>query len=66
MGWFAIVKKFTNIAMFVWKFGIWNMVWTEPSRADSQIDRPPKFNCFVSGERHQTHFRHSLHYTAYI
>ena len=25
MGWFAIVKKFTNIAMFVWKleFGIW-------------------------------------------
>ena len=42
MGWFAIVKKFTNIAMFVWKFGIRNMVWTEPSRADSQIDhRPP-------------------------
>ena len=23
MVWFAIVKKFTNIAMFVWKFGIW-------------------------------------------
>ena len=25
MGWFVIVKKFTNIAMFVWKleFGIW-------------------------------------------
>ena len=43
MGWFAIVKKFTNIAMFVWKFGIRNMVWTEPSRADSQIARlPPK------------------------
>ena len=41
MGWFAIVKKFTNIAMFVWKFGIQNLVWTEPSRADSQIDRPP-------------------------
>ena len=43
MGWFAIVKKFTNIAMFVWKFGIQNLVWTEPSRADSQIDRPPLF-----------------------
>ena len=33
MGWFAIVKKFTNIAMFVWKFGIQNLVWTEPRRA---------------------------------
>ena len=42
MGWFAIVKKFTNIAMFVWKFGIQNLVWTEPSRADSQIDSPPQ------------------------
>ena len=25
MGWFVIVKKFTNIAMFVWKlYGNWN------------------------------------------
>ena len=30
MGWIVIVPKFTNIAKFVWKFGIWNMVWTEP------------------------------------
>ena len=26
-----------------WKFGIQNLVWTEPSRADSQINSPPKF-----------------------
>ena len=38
MGWIVIVPKFTNIAKFVWKFGIHNSVSTEPIPAQSQID----------------------------
>ena len=39
----------------VWKFGIWNLVWTEPSRADSQIDSPPDHK--ISPDRdHETRF----------
>ena len=41
MGWIVIVPKFTNIAKFVWKFGIWNMVWTEPIGAHTQMDSAP-------------------------
>ena len=42
MGWIVIVPKFTNIAKFVWKFGIWNMVWTEPIGAHTQMDSAPQ------------------------
>ena len=45
MGWIVIVPKFTNIAKFVWKFGIWNLVWTEPNPAHTQMDSAPEARC---------------------